>query len=457
MTDVSPYRDGPIVSALRDHLEAADRTRHLNGFTHRADDSALLRAGELDAHPGEQPDGLLRGWVGVVKDNIHVQGLPNSAGTPLLRDFIPAENAPAVTALIDHGAVILGKANMHELALGTTSNNPTFGAVRNPLDEDRSAGGSSGGTACVVASGAARFGLGTDTGGSVRIPAALTGLYGLRPTTGRYPSQGVTPLSQSRDTIGVMTRSMADLDAVDRAITGNPANAVFSEQIRLAIPSPRYIENLDHGVEEVWQHAVSVLEAAGVEFIMVDTGVPDALDLEWGMNLVFAEVYPELGAYLADFFPDLTLDELLEGVAMPDVAAALNSNRPVSEPLRADLQGRARAARSAAADEYARLFADSGASAIFFPTVPVPAPRLGADDVTLNVGGKLLPSFPTLIQNTAAGSFAGLPGITIPAGKTSSGLPVGVSIDGPAGADRQLFSIGAALDELLQALSRADQ
>src|SRR5438477_9739453 len=163
--------------------------------------------------------GALHGVPLVVKDNIHVAGLRNSAGTPGLRNFVPSANAPTVQALLDAGAIVLGKTNMHELAFGITSNNAAFGPVRNPYDKTRIPGGSSGGNGSAIAARLAPGGIGTDTGGSVRIPAALHGIVALRPTINRYSQVGVTPISHSRDTVGPMARTVSDLILLDSVIT----------------------------------------------------------------------------------------------------------------------------------------------------------------------------------------------------------------------------------------------
>ena len=199
-------------------LRAEDRDS-LNAFITINRQGAQARARELDGvrRRGETV-GALHGIPFVVKDNIHVSGLPNTAGTPALRTFVPSHDNAVVNALLEAGGIVLGKTNMHELAFGITSDNSAYGAVANPHNEAYFAGGSSGGTAAAVAAGIAPVGLGTDTGGSVRIPAALTGIVGFRPTTGRYDTTAVTPISHTRDTVGLMARSVTDVLVLDRVV-----------------------------------------------------------------------------------------------------------------------------------------------------------------------------------------------------------------------------------------------
>ena len=195
-----------LVRALFAAIEA---NRHLNAFTAVQPEIFLEAARSADRLAAEgRFTGPLHGVPLAVKDNIHVATFPNTAGTGAMQGFRPSAHAPIVQRLVNAGALVLGKTNLHELGLGVTSNNPVFGPVRNPYDPSRIAGGSSGGTASAVAAGLSPAGLGTDTGGSLRIPAALCGIAALRPTVGRYSQAGITPISRTRDTAGPDRKSV---------------------------------------------------------------------------------------------------------------------------------------------------------------------------------------------------------------------------------------------------------
>ena len=218
-----------------EYAQALMRCMHaragLHAMTH-VDADAVRHAARLadDVPAGRR--GLLHGLPMVVKDNIDVVGFPCTAGSPALAGHRPLRDADCVAPLRAAGAVVLGKSNLHEFALGVTSGNAAYGAVRNPHAPGRIAGGSSGGTAAAVAARLAPVGLGTDTGGSIRIPAALCGVVGFRPSTGRWPARGVVPISvPSRDTAAPMARSVADCALLDAVVCG--------EDPRLQILSPR--------------------------------------------------------------------------------------------------------------------------------------------------------------------------------------------------------------------------
>src|SRR5699024_2853522 len=198
-----------------------------------------------------------------VKANIGVEGLARSAGSKVLEADRPVVDAPVVAALKTAGYVVAGTTNMHELAFGITSENADYGPVRLPGHPTRSAGGSSGGSAVAVAEGAGDIALGTDTGGSVSIPSSHCGIYGLRPSTVRWPGAGNTGLSWSRNTAGVFARNLAKLQMADAIITGQPAAKHSAERIRLGVPT-QLLEALDPHTEQVVNLVLEKLEQHAV-------------------------------------------------------------------------------------------------------------------------------------------------------------------------------------------------
>lgn len=425
-------------------------------------DAALAAAARVDAaRAAGQPLPPLAGLPIVVKDNIDTRGMPTTAGTPALRDWYPAAHAPSVQLLLDAGAIVLGKANMHELAFGATSTNfSSFaGHVKNPYDGARIPGGSSGGTAAAIAARIAPAGLGTDTGGSTRVPAALCGIAGLRPSVGdggaerRYDSSGTVPISHTRDTVGPMARTVADLALLDSVLSGQmlPSPEPLAG-LRFGVPAA-FWQPLDADVAAVMAQARETLARAGV--VLVDIGMQDVMEVNGKVSFPLALHEPRqaIPAYLAAGGAQITLDDIAAQVASPDVRHAFGAI--IADAFGAAYPDALQVQRPRLQALYRDYFARHRLDAIFFPTTPVcavPIDGVHGSSTIAVAGGAAGDAFTTLIRNTDPASNAGIPGLSLPAGMTAAGLPVGMEIDGPLGSDSRLLAIGLSLEGLFGTL-----
>jgi mandelamide amidase len=409
------------------------------------------RARDHERHAGAKP-GPLFGLPIPVKDSVNTKDYPTTGGTPALRHFRPSQDAPVVAALRGAGALVLGKTNLHELSYGWTSNNLAFGPVRNPYDPSRIPGGSSGGTAAAIAARLAPLGIAEDTEGSIRVPAALCGIAGFRPTTGRYSTRGCVPISPLFDQVGPHARSVADLALFDSVVANDwqRLQAAPLKGLRLGIVRDYWFTDLDPEVERQTELALARLKEAGA--LIVETQLPGLASL---IDLTTDAVQNHdvriaLPAYLKEYGAGVDFDTLV-AQASPDIQRVFRSDvlpggaNFVTEPKYAAARDQYLPALRRLYQDY---FARTGVAAMVFPTTLVPAPRIG-EETTVDVGGRPLPFDTAVARNIAPGSTAGVPGLVLPVGLTHTGLPVSIEFDAPAGADRALLALGLSAERAL--------
>ena len=392
---------------------------HAIACAEQAED-AIIRGVEL---------GPLHGVPISLKDLFDTKGIRTTAGSRVFADRVPEEDATVTARLRAAGAVLVGKTNMHEFAFGATSINPHYGRVRNPWDDEHVSGGSSGGSATSVALSVAFGSLGSDTGGSIRIPAALCGTVGLKPTYGRVSIAGAVPLSWSLDHVGPLTRTVEDAALMMDVIAGHDPRDHYSRQIptpryseglqggirglRLGIPRETFYKRLEPEVDQATRTALRRLEQMGAEFVEIE--IPTAE----GQRAIFANIAsPEAFSYHEKYLassPDLY---------GPDTRARIEAGRLM---LSTDFV-RAQRARSILKAELAAAL--EAADLLVTPTVPIPAPRIDQTAVEWDDGTETLVG--ALTRNTRLFSITGLPAITVPCGFTSRNLPVGLQIIGKA-------------------------
>ena len=426
-----------------------EQARSLNAFTSCLTSEAII---EAIIRPAK---GALAGIPFSVKDNILTEDFPTSIGTDILRAFNPGRDAQLVADLRAFGGVVIGKNNLPELCQSMTSNNPTFGPVRNPANHDWITGGSSGGCAAAVAAGLVPFALASDTGGSARIPAALCGCVGFRPTTGSYATNGFAPVSPTLDAPGLIASSSADVLWLHELIAG-PAESTCKRpfnlsKLRVGTPQAHFFEDLAPVVSKRVGQALETARHAQVTLVRADIEEVAKLNAHVGFPIAFYEMLRETAIFLARERAGISVDQLIDGVKGLVERQALSSQL-VEQPIDREAYVRALTenlpAYVAKIDAYMETH---GLDAIAVPTTPLPAVAHKAVDCDgeLTHNGKTVSTFLSYIRNTEPFSNYGGPCITIPIGRPGN-CPVGLELVGRRGSDTALLALAAAMENVLR-------
>ena len=450
-----------LVEIYLGRIKRYDGRDRINSYITVAADHALREAEEADrlAKKGRLR-GPLHGLPLAIKDNIETKGIRTTGGSKILASWIPHEDAHVVRRLKRAGALILGKTNMHEFALGATNDNPHYGPARNPYDLSRIPGGSSGGSGAATAAALCAASLGTDTGGSVRIPASLCGVVGFKPTLGRVGRGGVIPLSFSRDCLGPITRTVLDAAMILEVIAGKePKDPASSSRPvppyplllkggltgkRFGLPKRFIAERIHPDTQKVLDDSVRQIEAMGAMIKEIEIDHMD-LSLDADSNVVRPEAVYLIEAYLKRTDPHATIAACLDLMG-PDVRSILGSQTgiPGSKPipghvyvktLREDCEKMKAGFREAM----------SGVDGLLFPTTPFPACLIGED---LGAGLEAKKNtFMTYVRNCAPLSVVGYPAISVPAGYSRTGLPIGLEIIARPWEEDKLLAMAYAFEQ----------
>ncbi len=386
--------------------------------------------------------GPLHGIPIGIKDNIYLADRVTTMGSKIHAGFVSPDNATVVDRLSDAGAVFVGKLNMHEYALGGTTDNPHYGTCRNPWDLTKSPGGSSGGSAAALASNMASAALGSDTSGSIRIPAGFCGIVGLKPTYGRVSRYGCFPEAWTLDHVGPMTRSVKDAALLLDAMSGydprdpgtlhlpptNTANSLRDscDGLTIGVVEDFYFNNVDDEIARCVRSGIDALRELGARVETIS--IPGLKDCEWALTMIdTSETSTVHRANLRDRPQDYGDDVrlLLECGELPSAVDYLEAQQ-LRRHLRTEV-----------------MAAFSRVDVIVGPTLPIRTPTIGEDTATINGGD--VDALENLIRLVGPASLLGLPSLSVPCGLVE-GLPVGMQIIGPARGEQAVLNVGHVLE-----------
>lgn len=399
---------------IRETLEAIEASQsRLNAFITVIEDQAHGR-------------GPLAGVPVAIKDLVATRGVRTTAGSRILRDWVPKRDAPIVRALKRAGAVVVGKTNTHEFAFGTTNDNPHYGATKNPWNPDLTTGGSSGGSAAAVAAGLVPIALGTDTAGSIRIPAALCGCVGLKPTYGLLPTRGIVPLATTLDTAGPLARTVDDARRALEALTGASYQEELPRPLRIGVPAHYVFDRVDPEIEACVRDVLASLGATVREI--------EIPELEGCGQTGLAIVRPEARAFHRRWFPARAAEY------GPDVAQSLELASEISAQEYVEARARRRVIGRAMRRALREVDLLAG------PTVPILAFENRVAFEPILPGGEL-PRH-ALTRLTYPFSLSRLPAISVPCGLSRTGLPIGLQLGAGPGREALLLAAARAFEAI---------
>jgi len=387
--------------------------------------------------------GSLHGIPISLKDNIYTAGVRTTGGSKILRDFVPGQDSPVAAALHQAGAVVLGKTNMHEFAYGVTSNNPHYGPVHNPWDLARICGGSSGGSAAALAAGLCYGSIGTDTGGSVRVPSSLCGTVGLKLSLGLVSTENVIPLSPTLDVLGPMARTVSDVELLFRGMLPEPTRGILSsapkflsaraKKPRLGIPGEFFFDNLSTEVASSFDLAVKLLRKHGAHLQRIS--LPGLNETENAGNQI---AWPEALLYhqQSGWFPGRAADY------GEDVRSRLEMGAKVT----ATAYLRALQVREQFISDFHSTLREHDLDALIVPTTPITAPLIGEESTIIN--GQSYATRALLLRLNRPANLAGVPAISVPCGLSKNNLPFGLQFIGALNSEYKLLAIAGNFEQL---------
>ncbi|XP_071810221.1 mandelamide hydrolase-like [Asterias amurensis] len=423
-------------------IQRAVDLKMFNYFISMDTERMLQKAKEADARYQSKSNRPLEGILIAIKDNIDVEGEATGACTPGLAGLKPKHTAEVAKRLFDAGAIHAGRTNMHELAAGASTINTYTGSCHNFHNFDYTCGGSSGGSGGAVAADIVPAALGTDTGGSIRIPASFNGVFGLRPSSGRWPADFGVKMSHVRDSVGPLTRSANDIAILDHVMTGEePLDVPLPAEIRIGVARPHFWEGLDSAVQDYAEKFLAELKDKG--FIVIDEGeVPGVTEMfeKHFIPSVNYELIPRLKEYMDYHGHEVSVEEVINKIASSDVKEIFQS--VVQDPVSPELYQAAMTARDKLREDMKKYFDDHQLDCILMPANKATPPMISAYEPSMEF---------TIPENDDFGNICNNPSLVIPGGFAKGTRALfGMQIEGLTGNDRRLIAVARAIEKALE-------